>query len=270
MVWDVSLTIANLFLPDRAEGHVVPEGHLGFGGKWPEYIAPKEGDSRCACPALNALANHGILPRDGRNIPFKDVTPNIQATYNFAASFCYFASNTAAKILKRDYNKDTFDLAEISLHNGIEHDASLTREDTALAPNQASPHLPFVDELLASATGKDEDGNPLFTAADLSRYSSKRRADSREKNPEFTLDASHKAFGSSNTSGLLEIFGGRVNDLRVILTEERLPDGWEPRVKMSKGLTILTFNKTVLKVEMGIDEKKYLAEKKAAGSNTTA
>lgn len=144
MVWDVSLTIANLFLPNRAEGHVVPEGHPGVGGKWPEYIAPKEGDSRCACPALNALANHGsctirdcsqltnaqpgILPRDGRNIPFKDVTPNIQATYNFGGSFCYFASNTAAKMLKKDYNKDTFDLAEISLHNGIEHDASLTRE----------------------------------------------------------------------------------------------------------------------------------------------
>lgn len=31
-------------------------------------------------------------------------------------------------MLNKDYSKDTFDLEEINLHNGIEHDASLTRE----------------------------------------------------------------------------------------------------------------------------------------------
>ena len=32
------------------------------------YQAPRPGDSRSPCPALNCLANHGYLPRDGKNI----------------------------------------------------------------------------------------------------------------------------------------------------------------------------------------------------------
>ncbi len=57
--WDLSLTLINLVSPQRKIGHVTPEGYPGAGGKWPEYITPKEGDSRCSCPALNAMANHG-------------------------------------------------------------------------------------------------------------------------------------------------------------------------------------------------------------------
>lgn len=57
--WDVVLTLLNAILPKRKIGHVTPAGEAGAGGKWPEYIAPKDTDSRCACPALNAMANHG-------------------------------------------------------------------------------------------------------------------------------------------------------------------------------------------------------------------
>ena len=57
--WDVGTAIVNLIIPPKSKGKVTPEGHPGFGGKWPEYVPPKEGDSRCSCPALNAMANHG-------------------------------------------------------------------------------------------------------------------------------------------------------------------------------------------------------------------
>ena len=33
------------------------------------YEPPRPTDSRSPCPALNVLANHGYLPRDGKNIP---------------------------------------------------------------------------------------------------------------------------------------------------------------------------------------------------------
>jgi hypothetical protein len=96
---------------------------------WPEYIPPKDGDSRCSCPALNVMANHGILPRDGKNISFKDLNAKVRTTYNFAPSFCFFVPNFAANFLNKSYAKDTFDLVELDLHNkGIEHDASLTRK----------------------------------------------------------------------------------------------------------------------------------------------
>ncbi|KAF9453351.1 putative chloroperoxidase [Macrolepiota fuliginosa MF-IS2] len=262
--WDAGVTVVNLLTPSKDEGHIVPEGHPGFGGTWPEYIPPKEGDSRCSCPALNALANHGILPRDGKNIQFKEMGRVIRTTYNFSATFCYFVPHYAAEMLGKDYGKDTIDLQEIDLHNGIEHDASLVREDAALSPDQSKPHVKYITELLASASGKDENGNAVLTAQDLSKFSAKRRADARELNKDFTLDFFHKVFGSTNASTMLVAFGGRVKDLETWLLEERFPDGWETKIKSRLGMTFAKFNTTIAKVELGIDEKKYLEEKKKA------
>lgn len=70
-------------------------------------------------------------------------------------------------------------------------------EDSALVPNQGTPHVPFIKELLGLASGKDKDGNALLTPKDLSEYSAKRRVDSRRSNAAFTLDLFHKVFGSS-------------------------------------------------------------------------
>lgn len=70
-------------------------------------------------------------------------------------------------------------------------------EDSALVPSQAKPHVPFIRELLNSASGKDKDGNVLLTQKDLSDYSAKRRVDARATNPDFTLSTFHKVFGSS-------------------------------------------------------------------------
>ena len=55
------------------------------------------------------------------------MTAACRNVYNFAPSFAYFVPNYIGKILTRDYNKDTINLSDISVHNGIEHDASLCR-----------------------------------------------------------------------------------------------------------------------------------------------
>ena len=68
--------------------------------------------------------------------------------------------------------------------------------DRYFEPNQSAVYVPYVKELLDSATGKDKDGNPLLTPADLSRISSKRRAESKAENPEYTLNELHRVFGS--------------------------------------------------------------------------
>ncbi|KAJ7282306.1 Chloroperoxidase [Mycena rebaudengoi] len=260
--YDFFLTLFNLVAPKRRVGSVTPHGTPGaggnLGGKWPEFIPPKEGDKRSPCPALNALANHGILPRDGRNIKFADMDHHVRDTFNFAPTFCTFTALFAARYLNKNYNTDTCDLAEIGLHNaGIEHDASLLRRDVRYDPDQGAPHLPFIDELLASASGKDAAGNPLLTVADLSRYSAKRRAEARATNPDFVLDRQHKTFGSSNCSTLVTIFGGRVADLEPFLREERIPDGWESCIRTRMGMTFLTLNLTVFKLERGIKGGDY-------------
>lgn len=56
-----------------------------------------------------------------------------------------------------------------------------------------------------------------------------------------------------SSSTLLTIFGGRVDDIEVMLKEERIPDGWESRVREPFGLTFAKFNLTVFRVELGIE-----------------
>lgn len=291
MLWDFSLCVVNLFTFKRKVGHVTPKGHPGEGGVWPEYIPPREADSRCSCPALNAMANHGLIPRDGRNISFRELSAQIRSTYNFAPSFCLYVPRYIARILNRSYNTGRFDLADIDVHNGIEHDASLVRRDTFHQFHQGMPDGELVAALLKSATGPppkplaletasahdsplppnhspyfhvagqvakatvDFDLNRTLTPADLSRRLGERRREAQNDNCQYSLDFGHKMFGASNASTLLTIFGGRLNDIYTLLTEERLPDGWESRVRDQMGLTLGTFNRTVFRVELGIEDE---------------
>jgi len=261
LAWDTSLTLKNILMPKRSVGKVIPEGHPGFSGKWPEYVAPKEGDSRCSCPALNALANHGIFPHDGKNISFKEMTDKVTAAYNVSPTLSLVTPAFAADMLGRDYKTDKLDLGDLNLHSdaSIEHDASLLRQDVHFEPDLGKIHLPYVKELLESASGKDADGNPLVTLEDLSSMLSKRRAESRATNPEFSLSKGQdELFSPANAGSLNLVFGGRVKDLEVFLTEERIPDGWESRIRESSGLTIRRFNNTAKKIGEGIDESKFL------------
>ena len=197
--WDNALLVLNLVLPKLEPGQVVPKGAPGHNLTWPEYVPPKEGDSRSACPMLNALANHGIFPHDGKNISFKECNEKVRQCFNFAPSFCFFTPRFAAGFMNKSYFHDTFDLVELSQHSdkAIEHDASLTRQDAALSPDQGKPDQDLVDALLKEATGKMPDGSPQLTSADLSRALSKRRADARKSNKEYSESFFHNIFGSS-------------------------------------------------------------------------
>lgn len=195
--WDIGCFILNIVTPSLKPGHIVPPHAAGHSLTWPEYVPPKDGDSRSACPMLNALANHGILPHDGKNIPFKELSTKVRHSFNFAPTFCFFVSKFAADFLNRSYWTGTFDLADLSLHNAIEHDASLTRKDAALVADQGKPDLQLVHDLLKEATGTMPDGSLRLTTPDLSRALSKRRVDARKTNSNYTESFFHNIFGSS-------------------------------------------------------------------------
>ncbi|KAI9438157.1 Cloroperoxidase [Lactarius indigo] len=288
LTWDLSLAFVNLFTFKRKIGSVTPKGHPGEGGVWPEYIPPRSGDSRCSCPALNAMANHGIIKRDGRDISFKELSGTIRSTYNFSPSFCLFVPRYIAQVLDRPYSTGRLDLADIDVHNGIEHDASLVRRDIIHQFHQGLPDGELVAAFLKSATGPplkkvtqptsqrslpsnespyfdiaahvanataDLDMNRTFTATDLSRRLGERRREAKATNGQYSQSTGHKLFGSTNGSTLLTVFGGRLDDIYTFLTEERFPEGWESRIRDQMGLTILAFNRTVFRVELGIDEE---------------
>ena len=67
--------------------------------------------------------------------------------------------------------------------------------DVALQPDQSKPAIDLIDELLASATGKNNTNNTL-TQRDISAFSTKRRQEARASNGQFSLSTNHKFIGS--------------------------------------------------------------------------
>ena len=61
-------------------------------------------------------------------------------------------------------------------------------------------------------------------------------------------------------STLLTHFGGDIETLRPFLLEERIPEGWEPKMTDAKGLTIIKFNKTSIPVELMTNERDFERE----------
>ncbi len=76
LTWDLGLFLMNLVFPAHSPNHVIPPGLPGHAGKWPEYVPPGEGDSRSACPMLNAMF---ALPFPHLTNPiYGGLTPNAQ------------------------------------------------------------------------------------------------------------------------------------------------------------------------------------------------
>ncbi|KAF5252903.1 hypothetical protein FANTH_2227 [Fusarium anthophilum] len=114
--WTTFFAIVASALPD-------PKGH--------EFRAAGPYDSRSPCPGLNALANHGYLPRDGANINYDMINHAAQAAYNFEDGFYIDAVNMVFQLNISTSNRpsETFHLRDLAQHDQIEVDGSLTRND---------------------------------------------------------------------------------------------------------------------------------------------
>jgi hypothetical protein len=68
---------------------------------------------------------------------------------------------------------------------------------------------------------------------------------------------------------MLTVFGGSIPDLKVMLSEERFAEHWEPRITSRFGLTMARFNGTIFKVAIGVDTKKIEAEREREADSST-
>ncbi|CAI7651127.1 hypothetical protein N7533_002010 [Penicillium manginii] len=246
---DLFYLIANRFRPSRPVGRVVLPGHPGHGGIWPSYLPPTQGkESRSPCPGLNTLANHNILPRDGRKITYKQLTSAIQHAFNFSPTL---ADQLTASAKLLDQGRGWIDLHDLNALNVIQHDASITRPDIAFCPDQGYPHPDLVENFLAhSSNGKS------LTLGDIATFSGKRRAECKRSNGQYSMTGNflHEFIGSGGGELIYSIFGGNVDDLRVFLTEERFPEGWEPRTREAFGHTVTKAQLISLIIEFNINE----------------
>ncbi|KAF8313788.1 Cloroperoxidase [Clavulina sp. PMI_390] len=227
LLLDFAVFLINCITPPKPKGKVVARGDPGYQGFWPEFVPPNpDYDSRSPCPYLNALANHSILPHDGKNISMDVLRPALQKALNTSYTITLNVANGAVQLL----GKDVIDLGDLSRHNFIEHDASVIRADTYFQPDQSTPTKDIINALLDSASIPPSKEHPegALSVADVAKYTKARLAHSKANNPTFTgLSAFHTLFLTNNCSMLLDVMDGDVRALRTILLEERFPDGWE-------------------------------------------
>lgn len=129
----------------------VVAAHVSGNGKH-DWHAPVRGDVRSPCPALNSLANHGYIPRDGKKLGVSMVVKALGKALNVSEE----TATTLAKGGLRtssDPASGTFSLEDLRKHNMIEHDASLSRKDTSVDGDNFSFNREVFDEFLSHFKG---------------------------------------------------------------------------------------------------------------------
>ncbi|KAJ7656221.1 Chloroperoxidase [Mycena rosella] len=189
---------------------------------------------RSPCPALNALANHGYIPRNGTEIPFSQLLHAVKAVYNLSlplALLLTVVGYATCGTFSLHTMSWTLTLADLSARgwNKIAHDASLVH------PSGIPSHAPD-PALLANLLGAADAGMTLKGLAAVHA--------ARERDLARPLDGLHGqiAFGEcaltwlvlrNPTTGVVER-----DALAQWFGEERLPTGWweEPRPRTPVGL----------------------------------
>lgn len=101
-----------------------------------EWILPTPEDSRSPCPGLNVMANHGWLPRSGKDIDLAALQHAVKGAFNFAPDAFDDAFQIAVDFkLTTTGNSSTINLGDLDLHDAIEMDGSLSRNDFLLGDN---------------------------------------------------------------------------------------------------------------------------------------
>ncbi|KAI0758969.1 Chloroperoxidase [Fomes fomentarius] len=209
------------------------------------YVPAGSDDSRSPCPALNALANHGYLPHDGRNLTQAQLVSALSKVYNISSGFGSVLA--LGGLLLCGHKKPgltlarTVDLHDLARHNAIEHDGSLVHDDapepkSEFAPTAVDPAL--LQQLLDSAA--DDAG--WLRLGDLCHAQVRRQTPGASR----PLDALHTTFAKGELALLFEAMGVSVEEAKRLpaqggdgaakvvpkrfleqwLGEERLPDGW--------------------------------------------
>jgi len=185
-----------------------------------EFIPACDTDSRSPCPALNALANHGILPRDGRNISAFQLMGAIRKHYHLSLPMAFVLSFFGTLLCGRWFKVDLQDFAR---HDCIEHDGSLTRRNAMpgdlYAPVDVDKDL--LDDLLNVT--KDPD---VLSFDDLVVVRARRNQTLTRP-----LAGFHNAIALGEVALTAETLRDRNGDvpkqfIREWFGDQKLPDGW--------------------------------------------
>jgi len=184
------------------------------------FVKPSEDASRSPCPALNSLANHGYLPRDGNSISLLQLRAAIMQVYGLSGPL---ATVLAGGAVLKCGNGLTLNLKDLAAHNQIEHDASMAHLDINEG-NQGVVNQDLVDAMVA-----DTD-NVAATEDDFIKMKIRREKQNNVKytnGRQQTVSRGEIALTMKvmvdHATGLMP-----VEWLRSWFGEERLPAGFKP------------------------------------------
>jgi hypothetical protein len=254
------------------------------------YTPPSSSDLRGPCPLLNSLANHGYLPRDGRDVGVDDLTTALKEvglssvlismlsnpiflerqqdiakqSPSFLGRMRYLIRNPWALLFDQfgvrpagqtnALGRKYINLDQLSVHGEIEHDVSITRRDFAQGNNTTiQPDL--VKELLAASS----DGGSTLTAQDLASLRKRRIEKQREVNSQLTYGSFQHQVACGETTLVLNAFGDGKSVpcdwVHTLFVEERLPveEGWKKRSWRKFGLLAFVMSVQRFKKLVGVD-----------------
>ncbi|KAJ3859821.1 hypothetical protein EV359DRAFT_67841 [Lentinula novae-zelandiae] len=232
-----------------------------------EYIAPTlPRDSRAPCPGLNTLANHGYIPRSGRQIEFIPLVCAIMQVYNISLPLALLLSvpgfliyaqwemcwvsefESSLRIPSLPSISYTLTLSSLSSFGPglkIAHRASLVHPNY---PSQC-PDKVMVEEVLELKSKTETESGRVggeLSLEDLARLRVSRERESDLESKKCRLDKVHEqvALGESALTWLLFAQKASISELSSSLSssssppsiplsyftqwfgEERIPDGW--------------------------------------------
>ncbi|KAK5624888.1 hypothetical protein RRF57_000604 [Xylaria bambusicola] len=137
-----------------------------------EWMAPQRDAVRGPCPMLNTLANYGYLPRNGKGIS-RDVAIEVLDTVinwdvSVAGPLYDFAQPT-----NPTPNATTIDLDQLTTHNVLEYDGSLSRQDAFFGPADFTTPNINVEQAARARTARivtAASTNPSFTLPQIGAY----------------------------------------------------------------------------------------------------
>ncbi|KAL4913340.1 Chloroperoxidase [Aspergillus aurantiobrunneus] len=194
-----------------------------------DWVPAGPDDVRSPCPMLNTLANHNYLSHDGRNISRDGLADALMKALNFDPALAHSMFDNAQPVLEAEGTSE-FDLDQLSTHNILEHDASLSRQDAHFGDNAR-----FNPNVFAQTTS-------FWTAATvtakmLANSKVARQVHSKAFNPNYAYPAKVETAGCNEAAFPIVAFGdlheGTVERefVTYFFENERLPTevGWTAR-----------------------------------------
>ncbi|KAG1520696.1 hypothetical protein G6F52_007425 [Rhizopus delemar] len=201
-----------------------------------------DSDLRSPCPMLNTLANHGFLPRDGRNVTpsdFFDALMLLRVPPTFTAAFLayvyvgYKEANPTKSFVSQFGFTPTLHLDRLTVYNMVEHDVSLTRQDAALPPYDTTYPIPHYVERMVRLAELNNTDPAVFTRKNEHDARRLRWLESSRNNKFLRLSLMHQFASGVECSLLLDIIGRdgqlKTDHLVSFLLHEKFPEDWYPR-----------------------------------------